>query len=85
MSLSLEAELLELASSAHVPVPKVIESLNVTDGLGDGYLMEWLQGETIGQRIVKLPELQSARENLAFECGQALARIHAIEVSDRLR
>jgi aminoglycoside phosphotransferase (APT) family kinase protein len=85
VSPSVEAELLELASSAHVPVPKVIESLHLTDGLGDGYLMEWLQGETMGQRIVKLPELQSARENLAFECGQALARIHAIEVTDRLR
>ncbi len=80
-----EAELLELASSAHVPVPKVIESLRSTDGLGDGYLMEWLQGETMGQRIVKSPELQIARENLAFECGQALARIHAIEAPDRLR
>ena len=47
--------------------------------------MEWLQGETMGQRIVKLPELESARENLAFECGQALARIHAIEVPNRLQ
>ena len=85
VSPSIEAELLELASSAHVPVPKVIESLHSTDGLGDGYLMEWLQGETMGQRIVKLPELQSARENLAFECGQALARIHAIEVPNQLQ
>ena len=82
---SVEAELLELASFAQVPVPKVIESLQSTDGLGDGYLMEWLEGETMGQRIVKLPELEAAREKLAFECGQALARIHAIEVPDTLR
>jgi aminoglycoside phosphotransferase (APT) family kinase protein len=81
---NVEAELLELASSAHVPVPKVIESLHPTDGLGDGYLMEWLEGETMGQRIVKLPELQGAREKLAFECGQALARIHAIDVPNQL-
>ena len=33
---SVESELLELASSAHVPVPKVIESLRSSDGLGDG-------------------------------------------------
>ena len=82
---SVEAELLELASFAQVPVPKVIESLQSTDGLGDGYLMEWLEGETMGQRIVKLPELEAARGKLAFECGQALARIHAIEVPDTLR
>ena len=82
---SVEAELLELASSAHVPVPRVIESLDSADGLGDGYLMEWLNGETMGQRIVKLPELENTREKLAFECGQALARIHAIKVPESVR
>ncbi|NCG07446.1 MAG: phosphotransferase, partial [Gammaproteobacteria bacterium] len=76
---------LALASFAPVPLAEVIASLQSTDGLGDGYLMAWREGETMGQRIVKLPELEAAREKLAFECGQALARIHAIEVPDTLR
>jgi hypothetical protein len=58
--------------------------LAADDGLGDGYIMEWLEGETMGQRIIKAPELAEARKSLAFECGQSLARIHALPVSDSL-
>ena len=78
---SLEVELLKLAAASYVPVPEIHYVLSAEDGLGDGYIMEWLEGETMGQRIIKLPELAAARESLAFECGQALARIHALPVS----
>ncbi len=81
---SLEVELLKLADVGNVPVPEIHYALRPEDGLGDGYVMEWLEGETMGQRIVKLPELAAARESLAFECGQALARIHALPVSKSL-
>ena len=81
---SLEVELLKLAATGNVPVPDIHCVLAPEDGLGDGYIMEWLEGETMGQRIIKLPELASARKSLAFECGQALARIHALPVSNSL-
>ena len=81
---SLEVELLKLAAEGNVPVPEIHCVLGAEDGLGDGYIMEWLEGETMGQRIIKLPELADARESLAFECGQALARIHALPVSRSL-
>ena len=81
---SLEVELLQLAAEGDVPVPEIHCVLGAEDGLGDGYIMEWLEGETMGQRIIKLPELADARESLAFECGQALARIHALPVSRSL-
>ena len=81
---SLEVELLKLAAGGNVPVPEIHYVLVAEDGLGDGYIMEWLEGETMGQRIIKLPELVDARESLAFECGQALARIHALPVSSAL-
>lgn len=81
---SLEVELLKLAADGNVPVPEIHHVLTPEDGLGDGYIMEWLDGETMGQRIVKLPELAEARESLAFECGQALARIHALPIEKAL-
>ena len=81
---SLEVELLKLAAEGNVPVPEIHCVVGAEDGLGDGYIMEWLEGETMGQRIIKLPELADARESLAFECGQALARIHALPVSRSL-
>lgn len=81
---SLEVELLHLAAAGNVPVPEIHYVLTSEDGLGDGYIMEWLEGETMGQRIIKAPELAEARKSLAFECGQALARIHALPVSRSL-
>lgn len=84
LSPSLEVELLKLAAEGNVPVPEIYCVLGAEDGLGDGYIMEWLEGETMGQRIIKLPELADARKSLAFECGQALARIHALPVSRSL-
>lgn len=81
---SLEVELLHLAAAGNVPVPEIHCVLAADDGLGDGYIMEWLEGETMGQRIIKAPELAEARKSLAFECGQSLARIHALPVSDSL-
>ena len=50
------------------------------DGLGDGFVMEWLDGETLGARIVRAESLAAVRPKLAFECGQILARIHAIDL-----
>ena len=80
-----EVALLRLAESAGVPVPNVICELEPTHDLGEGYLMEWLAGETLGHRIVKLPELADVRPKLAYECGQTLAKIHAIPVPDSLK
>ena len=85
LSTGAEVALLRLAESAGVPVPNVICELEPTHDLGEGYLMEWLEGETLGHRIVKLPELETLRATLAYECGQTLAKIHAIRVPHSLR
>ena len=39
------------------------------DELGDGFVMEWLDGETLGARIVRSPELAEIRPRLAEQCG----------------
>jgi hypothetical protein len=46
--------------------------------------MEWLEGETLGQRIVHSESLAPVRPRLARQCGEALARIHAIEIDKPL-
>ena len=81
---ALEARLLKLASSSGVLVPDIRAELEEMDGLGQGYLMAWLEGETLGQRIVKRPEFETVRQSLAFECGRELAKIHAIPVDEDL-
>ncbi len=78
--LAVEAQLMQVALSVGVPEPEVFHVLEEEDGLGEGFLMEWLDGEALGARIVRSPEFESVRPKLAFECGRILARIHAIDL-----
>jgi aminoglycoside phosphotransferase (APT) family kinase protein len=75
-----EAALLRTAHAHGIPVPQVHYVLQPADGLGDGFIMAWLDGETLGSRILKAPELAAIRPQLAYDCGKILGRIHAIDI-----
>lgn len=75
-----EAELMRLAREAGVPEPEVVAVLEESDGLGEGFVMEWLEGETLGARIVRDESLAEVRPHLARQCGEILARIHSIDL-----
>ena len=77
-----EAALMRAAKEAGVPEPEVYYLLRPQDQLGEGFIMQWLDGETLGTRILRAPELAALRPRLAFECGQLLARIHGIDIED---
>ncbi|MBT4045150.1 MAG: phosphotransferase family protein [Rhodospirillaceae bacterium] len=78
--LAAEALLMQSAKAAGVPEPEVFYVLKDRDGLGNGFIMSWLEGEALGARIVRSPDLAEIRPKLAYECGQILARIHAIDL-----
>ena len=78
--LTIEAKLFSAAKAAGVPGPEVVLVLQPEDGLGAGFAMDWIGGETLGGRIVKSPELAGARRTLARQCGQILARLHTVDV-----
>lgn len=75
-----EAKLIEAAGAAGVPVPTIHYVLTPADELGAGFVMEWLDGETLGARINHADELAEVRPRLARECGRILGRIHAIDL-----
>ncbi len=89
-----EAGLLRAAAAQGVPVPAVVATgpadvarAGEGDGqpLGAAYLVvERLEGETIPRRILRDEQYAAARADLAAQCGQALAGIHAIPVDDAL-
>ena len=81
ISPSTEAMVMKQARSAGVAAPKIVYILRQSDNLGEGYLMEWMNGESIGSRIVKGIEFKSIRPTLAAQCGHILAQIHAIDIS----
>ena len=78
--LAAEAQLMGAARNAGVPEPKVHYVLAPEDGLGDGFVMEWLEGITLGAKVVRDPTLDEIRPTLARRCGEVLARIHAIDL-----
>ena len=78
--LEVEARLMRCAREAGIPAPRVHHVLKAGDGLGKGFIMEWLDGEALGARIVRAPEYAGIRPHLAYECGRLLARIHNLDV-----
>jgi aminoglycoside phosphotransferase (APT) family kinase protein len=79
--LQAEAQIIEQAARAGVPVPAVALLLQPAMGLGEGYVMQHVAGETLGRHIVGEARLAGARAQLARQCGHALARIHAVDTA----
>lgn len=80
--LATEALLMQSAKAAGVPEPEVYWVLQPEDELGGGFIMEWIEGEALGARIVRSEAYAEIRPKLAFECGQIMARIHAIDLEE---
>lgn len=77
--LEVEARLIVLAGEAGVAVPPVRFVLAEEDGIGQGFVMDRVPGETIARKILRDPEFADARPKLARQCGEILARLHKIE------
>jgi aminoglycoside phosphotransferase (APT) family kinase protein/uncharacterized protein YhfF len=75
-----EARLMQAALAEGIPAPAIYHILQPGDGLGEGFLMEWLDGETLGGRIVHSPRFAGIRPRLAYQCGETLARLHSIDL-----
>jgi len=81
VSLATEARTIEAARSVGARAPHVRHVLTPEDGLGEGYVMERLAGETIARKILRDAEFDAVRPQLAFQCGEVLARIHQVDVA----
>jgi aminoglycoside phosphotransferase (APT) family kinase protein len=77
LTLAHEFEVLQAAHEAGVTVPRPYGYIAELAGR-EAFVMERLEGETIGRRIVQKPELAAARERLPVQMAEELARIHAI-------
>lgn len=73
-----EADIMDAARDAAVPVPEIIYRCPPEDDLGDAFVMAFIEGETAGRKIVRDTQLAHARSILASQCGAALAAIHAV-------
>src|SRR5689334_19268390 len=77
LSLADEFAVLQAAHAAGVKAPRPLRYIADLDGR-EAFVMERLEGETIGRRIVRKEELASARAALPVQMAEELAKIHAI-------
>jgi aminoglycoside phosphotransferase (APT) family kinase protein len=76
-----DAQLMIAASEVGVPAPQVRAILEPADGLGRGYVTDFVEGETLGQRIVRDAKFAGARALMAKQCGEILAATHRIDLA----
>jgi aminoglycoside phosphotransferase (APT) family kinase protein len=74
-----EAIVIEAARRAGVAAPRVRTVLKPEDEAGVGYVMDRLEGETIARKILRDHAFDAIRPKLAYQCGEILARIHAVD------
>ena len=73
------ARLQSVLHEAGLPVARVRCALDTDDGLGDGYIMDRVDGETLAPRILRDEAFANARDVMASQCGQIAARVHAMD------
>jgi aminoglycoside phosphotransferase (APT) family kinase protein len=77
--LETEAAVIEAARKSGVAAPRVRYVLKEADEVGQGYVMDRLAGESIARKILRDAEFADVRPRLAHQCGEILARIHAVD------
>jgi aminoglycoside phosphotransferase (APT) family kinase protein len=77
--LETEAAVIEAARKAGAAAPRVRYVLREEDEVGQGYVMDRLEGETIARKILRDAAFDAVRPKLARQCGEVLARIHAVD------
>jgi aminoglycoside phosphotransferase (APT) family kinase protein len=73
-----EYRLVAAAEAGGVAVAPLRFPLSSDDDLGTGFVMDRVDGETLGKRIVRDEALAEGRRHLARQCGEQLALIHAL-------
>jgi aminoglycoside phosphotransferase (APT) family kinase protein len=79
--LDAEAALMRLAHDAGLPSPQVMHVLRPEDGLGTGFVMTRIEGETIARKILRDAQFAQARPKLARQLGEVAAGIHGLDAS----
>lgn len=79
IGLDTEAQLIGLAGEVGVPVPPVRYVLAEEDGVGQGFIMDCVPGETLARKILRDEEFAAVRPKLARQCGEILARLHKVD------
>lgn len=82
LGMDTEADVVRAAFAAGVAAPEVLGSLLDSDGLGGGFIMQRIAGETMPHKILNNPDFATALTKLPRQCAAELAKIHTIPLSE---
>ena len=80
ISMESEARLIALACDAGITAPPMLGILTPEDGLGQGYMMTRIAGETLPHKILGNPDFTGAETALTEQCAKELAAIHGMRL-----
>ena len=78
----IEAKVQKIVKKNDIPVPLIIKEFDESSGVGSGYVMEFILGETIPRKILRDEKFAQIRPNLTYRIGEILAKIHRTDLSE---
>ena len=77
-----EARIQKEVIKVGAPVPKILAVSKNEEELGDSYIMYFVEGESIARKILRDKEYKKALIILAYQCGEAIAKIHNVDINN---
>ena len=77
-----EARIQKEVIKVGAPVPKILAVSKKEEELGDAYIMHFVEGESIARKILRDKEYKKALPILAYQCGEAIAKIHNVDINN---
>jgi len=74
-----EFRVLRAAHAAGVRAPEAMFEMSPQDGLGDAYVMRRVGGTAIARKLLRDPPYEAARQKIAGQLGEILARLHTTD------
>ena len=77
-----EARIQKEVIKVGAPVPIILAVSKNEEELGDSYIMHFVEGESIARKILRDKEYKKALIILAYQCGEAIAKIHNVDINN---
>ena len=77
-----EARIQKEVIKVGAPVPRILAVSKNEEELGDSYIMHFVEGESIARKILRDKEYKKALPILAYQCGEAIAKIHNVDINN---
>ncbi|WP_338465558.1 phosphotransferase family protein [Novosphingobium sp. ZN18A2] len=80
LTLDDEAAVIRAVGAKGLAAPAVWHVLRSEDALGEGFLMERIDGETLPRRIIRMVEAAGSGETLTRQLGKTLGQLHRVSL-----